>query len=78
MSENEQTMSGQGNPFGNVKMFPHSPWYPYDPSAQIYCFTGTPFAEVYERAGWLEENMSWKESCYIFAGLYVTPTGYLA
>jgi glycine cleavage system aminomethyltransferase T len=61
------------------KSFPHLVYAPYDPSVDLYLDSrvfglGLGAAVPMEYAGWREEQMSWKTSCYIHAGLNPAPT----
>jgi glycine cleavage system aminomethyltransferase T len=76
MNDEKNKRGEQTNLFGEGKVLPHTPWSPFDPGVIRYLFIDR-LAQVYMFSGWLEENMSWKESCYIFAGLNNTPTGFV-
>lgn len=56
------------------KVFPHSPFVPYDPMVPLYQCTARPFAMPYEYTGWRDETMSWKETCYLHGNLNPSPT----
>ncbi|MDR2751563.1 MAG: aminomethyl transferase family protein [Clostridiales bacterium] len=58
-----------------LMMYPCHPWHPFDPQVLDYCGGHGPHLHVNSFDDWKIENNSWKESCYIFAGLNVTPTG---
>jgi glycine cleavage system aminomethyltransferase T len=42
----------------------HTPTVPYDPMTNTYTRFGAHF-EPYEYTGWVDESVSWKETCYI-------------
>jgi glycine cleavage system aminomethyltransferase T len=42
----------------------HVPTVPVDPMVHTYTRFG-PFFEPYEYTGWIDESMSWKETCYV-------------
>lgn len=50
------------------KTIPHSPFIPYDTEVSTY---NSSFGHLtpWEYAGWKRESMSWKEGCYLHAGL---------
>ena len=57
------------------KVFPHSPFVPYDPTGvSLYVCDNRPFAVPYEYTGWRDEQMSWKKTCYIHGNLNPSPT----
>ena len=60
------------------KSFSHLPFAPYDPTVDFYVPSnlgiGGGFLIPYEYTGWRDETMSWKETCYLHAGLNPTPT----
>jgi glycine cleavage system aminomethyltransferase T len=56
------------------KVFPHSPFVPYDPKVDLYLCNLFPFAVPWEYTGWRDEQMSWKKTCYIHGNLNPTPT----
>ena len=54
--------------------FPHIKWAPFDPSVDLYLYSrvncmGCGSMVPLEYSGWHDEQMSWKESCYLHAGL---------
>ncbi len=58
---------------------PHLPYAAYDPSVDFYIWSqvagmGLGSAVPLEYGGWREEQLSWKESCYLHAGLNPAPT----
>lgn len=50
------------------KTLPHSPYLPFDPTVSQY---NTAFGHLlpWEFNGWKRESLSWKEGCYLHAGL---------
>jgi glycine cleavage system aminomethyltransferase T len=58
------------------KVFPHSPFVPYDPKnvSQYLFYSFRPFVIPAEYTGWRDEQISWKETCYIHGNLNPTPT----
>jgi glycine cleavage system aminomethyltransferase T len=59
--------------------FPHLPYAAYDPSVDFYIWSrvagmGLGSAVPLEYEGWREEQLSWKKSCYVHAGLNPAPT----
>lgn len=59
------------------KVFPHTIYTPYDPSAilhQVEMWSGANFSNPLEYTGWRDEVMSWKESAYIHGHLNPSPT----
>jgi glycine cleavage system aminomethyltransferase T len=52
------------------EMFAQNPAFPYDPSVGTYSVCHPVYPIPLEYEGWQDENMSWKETCAIFAGLY--------
>jgi glycine cleavage system aminomethyltransferase T len=52
------------------EMFAQSPAFPFDPQVGAYSVCHPRYPIPLEYAGWQDENMSWKEACAIFAGLY--------
>jgi len=52
------------------EMFAQSPAFTYDPLVGAYSVCHPRYPIPLEYAGWQDENMSWKEACAIFAGLY--------
>jgi glycine cleavage system aminomethyltransferase T len=52
------------------EMFAQSPAFPYDPLVGTYSVCHPMYPIPLEYAGWQDENMSWKEACAVFAGLY--------
>jgi len=59
------------------KVFPHSPFVPYDPIVQLYEVEAWNFggdAEAWEYTGWRDETMSWKTTAYIHGHLNPSPT----
>lgn len=55
------------------KSFDHSPFLPYDPHIGLYA-TEMGVAQPWHFTDWRDEGMSWKESCYLHAGLNPTAT----
>jgi glycine cleavage system aminomethyltransferase T len=68
-------MAMQFDPFEHVPKLPHSSWTPLDYRVNDYYFI-PPFIHPSTFGDWQTETLSWKESCYIFAGLNLTPSGY--
>jgi glycine cleavage system aminomethyltransferase T len=61
------------------KLFSHIPYAPYDPAVDVYLDSrvfglGYGSAVPMEYSGWREEQLSWKETCYLHAGLNPAPT----
>ena len=51
-----------------LRTLPHTPEIPFDPRVSTYTLFGGLFDgkfEPYEYAGWVDECMSWKRTCYI-------------
>ena len=50
-----------------LPMLPHTPEIPFDPRIGTYTIFGGFYGkfEPYEYTGWVDECMSWKETCYI-------------
>jgi glycine cleavage system aminomethyltransferase T len=56
------------------KMLPHTVYSPYFPEVNVYATMGMPGATPYEYTDWRDETKSWKQTCYIHAGLNPTTT----
>jgi glycine cleavage system aminomethyltransferase T len=61
------------------KTFPHLPYAPYDPTVDYYLHSridgmGKDTMVPLEYSGWRNEQLSWKQSCYLHAGLNPAPT----
>jgi glycine cleavage system aminomethyltransferase T len=61
------------------KTFSHLTYAPFDPSVDSYLFSridgmGKDSMVPLEYSGWRDEQLSWKESCYLHAGLNPAPT----
>jgi glycine cleavage system aminomethyltransferase T len=54
-------------------MFMHAPSYPYDPNVGLYTMVMAPYLQALTFTGWQDETQSWKETCYIHAGLNLNP-----
>ena len=52
----------------DAKTIPHSPYLPFDPDMADYNVTFTHLSP-WEFGGWKRESLSWKEGCYLHAGL---------
>jgi glycine cleavage system aminomethyltransferase T len=62
----------------NHKVWPQSPWVPYDPLVINYNLDQWNFggvANAWEYTGWRDETQSWKTTAYIHGHLNPTPTG---
>jgi glycine cleavage system aminomethyltransferase T len=75
IQEPEQT-TGEGE-----KVFPHSPFLPYDSSVMLYDADffnpyGT-YAKAFEYTGWQDETQSWKTTAYLHGHLNPSPTVWL-
>lgn len=55
----------------------HSPWSTVDPYVMDYCVY-YPVAYPYDYGDWKSEQLSWKETCFLFAGLTDNVTGYVS
>lgn len=51
-----------------AKTIPHSPYLPFDPDVADYNVAFTHLSP-WEFGGWKRESLSWKEGCYLHAGL---------
>jgi glycine cleavage system aminomethyltransferase T len=61
----------------NQKMWPQSPWVPYDDRAVLYSLEHWAFggvAQAWEYTGWRDENLSWKQTAYVNGHLNPSPT----
>lgn len=61
----------------NHKMWPQSPWVPYDRRAVLYSLEHWEFggvAQAWEYTGWRDEQLSWKTTAYIHGHLNPSPT----
>ncbi|MFC8520768.1 aminomethyl transferase family protein [Streptomyces sp. NPDC057257] len=58
------------------EIFAHTPFVPYDSTVDHYEWAagGFPFLVPWEYTGWRNEQLSWKETAYLHAGLNPTPT----
>jgi glycine cleavage system aminomethyltransferase T len=60
------------------KVFPHAVFVPHEPKVDLYLCAvygfATTFAIPWEYTGWRDEQMSWKETCYLHGNLNPTPT----
>lgn len=58
-----ETAPGAGPTDPNHKMWPQSPWVPYDDRVVLYSLEHWEFggvAQAWEYTGWRDEAMSWK------------------
>jgi len=61
----------------NQKVWPQSPWVPFDDRAVLYSLEHWEFggvAQAFEYTGWRDEALSWKKTAYIHGGLNPSPT----
>lgn len=60
------------------KLFPLPIYTPYDPKVDLYVYSrsslGFEHVVPWEYSAWRDEVMSWKETCYLHAGLNPAPT----
>jgi glycine cleavage system aminomethyltransferase T len=62
-----------------VKTFDHLPYASFDPKVDFYVYSrtfgmGLESVVPLEYGGWRDEERSWKETCYVHAGLNPAPT----
>jgi glycine cleavage system aminomethyltransferase T len=61
----------------NLKVWPQSPWVPYDDRVVLYSLEHWEFggvAQAWEYTGWRDEALSWKTTAYIHGHLNPSPT----
>jgi glycine cleavage system aminomethyltransferase T len=61
----------------NHKVWPQSPWVPYDDRVVLYSLEHWEFggvAQAWEYTGWRDETMSWKTTAYVHGHLNPSPT----
>ncbi|GAB3618382.1 aminomethyltransferase family protein [Okibacterium endophyticum] len=61
----------------NQKVWPQSPWVPYDERVVLYSLEHWEFggvAQAWEYTGWRDETLSWKKTAYIHGHLNPSPT----
>ena len=71
-------MSEAPQPEGE-KTFQHLPYAAFDPQVDFYIYSrtfgmGLDSAVPLEYSGWRDEEVSWKRTCYVHAGLNPAPT----
>ena len=64
------------NPYEHCDMMGLTPWEPIDFRTQFF-YMVPPYIHPSYFTHWRDENMTWKRSGYLFAGLTLTPTGYI-
>jgi vanillate/3-O-methylgallate O-demethylase len=76
MTDTEETVAPEAVD-NNHKMWPQSPWVPYDDRAVLYSLEHWAFggvAQAWEYTGWRDEALSWKKTAYINGHLNPSPT----
>lgn len=64
------------NPYEHSDMIGLTPWSTVDYRAK-FLYMVPPYVHPSNYTSWREENITWKKTGYIFAGLTLTPSGYI-